>query len=118
MQIEQEGLQRNDNKREINKHTHLFFIDNLPDGIQTRMLYKEFGWYGGVVDIFVSRKQRRSVYGLFAFVGFDARGGTIRAVEHLNGRVLDRKKILICMARFGRIEMLKLPLKTVAPGAM
>ncbi|MED6123435.1 hypothetical protein PIB30_049167 [Stylosanthes scabra] len=58
---------------QIENQAHSLFVDNLLDNISRRELFVEFGKDGFVVDVFVSRKKRRNIVGLFAFVWFDGK---------------------------------------------
>ncbi|MED6198661.1 hypothetical protein PIB30_068609 [Stylosanthes scabra] len=54
--------------------THKIFVDGLPAIISKRELYKAFGRFGSISDIFVSRKTRQSGEGPFAFIRYNAYG--------------------------------------------
>ncbi|MED6107925.1 hypothetical protein PIB30_018767 [Stylosanthes scabra] len=66
------------------------------------MLYRIFGWAGGVVDIYVSRKTKRNSRSSFAFVRFDSRKGAERAVKNLNGTYIGSRRMMVKMAEFRR----------------
>ncbi|MED6193437.1 hypothetical protein PIB30_019361 [Stylosanthes scabra] len=78
------------------------FVDGLPRDIAKRSLFKIFGWVGGVIDIYVSRKVRKGSKCPFAFVGFDSRGGAERAVQKLNGTFMGTNRMEIKIAEFKR----------------
>ncbi|MED6126635.1 hypothetical protein PIB30_080383 [Stylosanthes scabra] len=52
--------------------THTIFVDRLPTGISKKELYKAFGRYGFIKDIFISRKARQNSKGPFAFIRYNA----------------------------------------------
>ncbi|MED6187403.1 hypothetical protein PIB30_076099, partial [Stylosanthes scabra] len=52
-----------------------------------------------VVDVYISRKPRKSNPNYFGFVRFDFRN---HAVQSLNGIFLDGRKILVSVAKYGR----------------
>ncbi|MED6170456.1 hypothetical protein PIB30_031108 [Stylosanthes scabra] len=64
--------------------THTIFVDGLPGIISKRELYKAFGRFGFISDIFISRKARRSGQGPFAFIRYNAYGGALKAIESMN----------------------------------
>ncbi|MED6173750.1 hypothetical protein PIB30_062593 [Stylosanthes scabra] len=53
---------------ETERKTHTIFVDGLPHDVAKMTLFKVFGWAGGVVDIYVSRKKRRGSNRPFAFI--------------------------------------------------
>ncbi|MED6119820.1 hypothetical protein PIB30_015116 [Stylosanthes scabra] len=52
---------------QMEKKSHTVFVDGLPHDIAKLTLFRIFGWIGGVVDIYVSRKKRRGSNMPFAF---------------------------------------------------
>ncbi|MED6162938.1 hypothetical protein PIB30_075186, partial [Stylosanthes scabra] len=53
--------------------------------VTKRTLYKEFGKYGYITNVFVSRKSGLNDSGPFAFIRFNTHGGAMRAIRRLNG---------------------------------
>ncbi|MED6182288.1 hypothetical protein PIB30_027258 [Stylosanthes scabra] len=47
------------NWKSLEQGSHFVFVDNLPAQITKRGLHSEFGEYGEILDIFISRKVRR-----------------------------------------------------------
>ncbi|MED6125581.1 hypothetical protein PIB30_069816, partial [Stylosanthes scabra] len=87
----------------MERNSHSVFVDNLPMDIAKGLLYKIFGWVGGVTDVYVSRKTRKGTSSAFAFVQFDAKGGGAdRAVQKLNGVSIGTRRMVVKVASFGR----------------
>ncbi|MED6110521.1 hypothetical protein PIB30_043774 [Stylosanthes scabra] len=68
-------------------------------------LFKEFFTYGIIIDVFVSRKQRRNGRGLLAFIRFKEYGSARRAIERMNGvwwsgRKMHRKEVVLSRSKF------------------
>ncbi|XVE84838.1 hypothetical protein DITRI_Ditri17bG0044800 [Diplodiscus trichospermus] len=79
------------------------FVDNLSRRVSKSALWKAFGAYGGVVDVFIasSPKGRRHKETTFAFVRNTYGTEMQRAAERGNHRLVDGRHILVKMASFG-----------------
>ncbi|MED6160010.1 hypothetical protein PIB30_047502 [Stylosanthes scabra] len=74
---------RNDRCVYMKRSSFSVFVDNLLDQISKRMMYTEFGRYGGIVDVFISRKIRKMQKTPFAFVRFKDKSGAYKAIEDM-----------------------------------
>ncbi|MED6144081.1 hypothetical protein PIB30_012167 [Stylosanthes scabra] len=93
-------------RRPENGETFTIFIDGLPTNISKRELYKAFGIYGFIADVFVSRKERQkngTPY-RFAFVRYKFFAGAVKAIEGMNGRKWGNLKLLVMMSKYRRKE--------------
>ncbi|MED6175361.1 hypothetical protein PIB30_077635 [Stylosanthes scabra] len=100
------GVRRNSNKgywwRVGTDVKTTVFVDNLPEDVAKRDMYKEFGRDSYITDIFVSRKQRLRVKGPFAFVRFQRFEGALRAINRLNGYLWKGRELTVTMPKFTR----------------
>lgn len=87
--------------RTSNNHTTLF-IDNLPRGIISEWTRDLFSEFGKIVDVFVSKKKRKSNSLAFGFVRFSKLEDARRAVEKLDGHEIKGLKIKVSMARYDK----------------
>ena len=65
--------------------THSVFVDNLPESMSRGWLWQLFSGDGEVVDVFISRKERRLSKAPFGFVRFTRRGQALEAVKRMHG---------------------------------
>ncbi|MED6160208.1 hypothetical protein PIB30_049189 [Stylosanthes scabra] len=72
-----------------NRSGHSVFVDHLPVGVSKREIYKKFGKVGFILDVFISRKERRNGKGIFAFVRYYSLVGAEKAVKWINGLTWD-----------------------------
>ncbi|MED6158240.1 hypothetical protein PIB30_030987 [Stylosanthes scabra] len=77
----------------MEKKTHTVFVDNLPKRVTNGSLFRYFGRMGGVVDIYISWKQRQG-----------NKGGAIHAIDKINGVIWGGKRLLVKTADYGRTE--------------
>ncbi|MED6125669.1 hypothetical protein PIB30_070810 [Stylosanthes scabra] len=71
-------------------------------GMGHRIGTDEFGRHRYVKDVFVSRKIRRNSNSPFAFVRFNKYVGASEAIQRLNGRLWDERKLFITLSKFER----------------
>ncbi|XP_039060644.1 RNA-binding motif protein, Y chromosome, family 1 member B-like [Hibiscus syriacus] len=78
------------------------FIDNLSKRVSHRTLRELFLVHGPVTRVFIPSQTRNPKYrfSTFAFVHFKREEDLKRAVEELNGIVIDGRKISVSPARF------------------
>ncbi|MED6185862.1 hypothetical protein PIB30_061104 [Stylosanthes scabra] len=88
-----------------NQRLAMLFVDNLPKHVTKRFLYWEFGRYGSVVDVYISRKKRKTKSCPFAFIRYDAYGGAVRAREGLHGSFMVGKPITVKVSMYERTSM-------------
>ncbi|MED6116275.1 hypothetical protein PIB30_098683, partial [Stylosanthes scabra] len=81
---------------------HTIFVDRLSTSTSKRVLYKKFGRFGYITDVFFSRKKRMRAVGLFAFIRYSTRGGALNAIGTLNGMSWENNQILVTMSKFQR----------------
>ncbi|MED6158146.1 hypothetical protein PIB30_030203 [Stylosanthes scabra] len=89
----------------IERGTYLVFVDNIPDHITKRFLYMEFGIHGNVVDVFISRKPRKGMTSMFAFVRYDSVRCSEKAIQWLDGLYIAGKVMIVNEAKYGRNMM-------------
>ncbi|MED6128967.1 hypothetical protein PIB30_103208 [Stylosanthes scabra] len=78
------------------------FVDKLPMSVSKRDLYKAFGKYGFISDIFISRKARQRIEGPFAFIRYAAYGGAVKAVGMMNNTYWGNDKLIVTMSKSNR----------------
>ena len=78
------------------------FVDNLTDSMTVSWLWQLFPHEGKVVDVFVSRKERRSCSSPFAFVRFAKLNEAQEAIKNMNDMVIRGNKIEVSMAEYKR----------------
>ncbi|MED6200226.1 hypothetical protein PIB30_083088 [Stylosanthes scabra] len=93
---------RNRFRRYGGTESHTIFVDNLPDGVTKRELYKKFSRNGFVNGIFTSRKPRRNAIDPFAFIRFNEYAGAAGAIKSLNGKPWGKNKLFVSLSRFKR----------------
>ncbi|MED6204968.1 hypothetical protein PIB30_013735 [Stylosanthes scabra] len=81
-------------------HTFSIFVDRLPESISKRELYKAFGKFGFISDIFISRKARQRSQGPFAFIRYVAHGGAMKAVEMMNNKQWGKERLLVTISKY------------------
>ncbi|MED6113226.1 hypothetical protein PIB30_068850 [Stylosanthes scabra] len=94
-----EGLGPGDWKR---TEPYTVFIDNLPEEVNKRALYKEFDKDGYILDVFISKKRRRNSNSVIAFIRYHAYGGAQRAINRLNGKLWLEAKLYVALSKYGR----------------
>ncbi|MED6182795.1 hypothetical protein PIB30_032017 [Stylosanthes scabra] len=63
-------------------------------------LYKAFGKYGFISDIFILRKARQRSQGPFAFIRYVAHGGAVKAVEMMNNKKWENERLLVTISKY------------------
>ncbi|MED6118551.1 hypothetical protein PIB30_003767 [Stylosanthes scabra] len=84
------------------KGTFTVLVDNLPERITKRALFKEFGKDGYITDIFISKKVRQNAKGRFAFIRFNSYGGAMKFINRMNGRRWEEFDLHVELSRFDR----------------
>ncbi|XAR53057.1 hypothetical protein NMG60_11021450 [Bertholletia excelsa] len=64
-------------------------------------LFPYFEKYGKVVDVFIPRDRRTGESWRFAFVRYKYQDEAQKAVDRLDGKVVDRREIRVQFARYG-----------------
>ncbi|MED6158490.1 hypothetical protein PIB30_033223 [Stylosanthes scabra] len=78
------------------------FVDCLPFTVTKRELFKEFGKYGFIKDIYISRRKRQQTDDTFAFVRFWDYGSAMRAIKRLNGTSWQGHLLSVSMSKYRR----------------
>ncbi|MED6155139.1 hypothetical protein PIB30_002871 [Stylosanthes scabra] len=78
------------------------FVDNLPEGITKRALFKEFGKDRYITDIFISKKVRQKSKGRFVFIRFNTYGGAMKSINRMNGTRWGEFDLHVELSRFDR----------------
>ncbi|MED6170649.1 hypothetical protein PIB30_033124 [Stylosanthes scabra] len=81
---------------------HTVFMDNLPEDVSKRSLYKVFGRYGFISDIYVSRRSRRNPKRTFAFIRFKSYGGALKSISNMNGTMWGGTKLFVTLSKSRR----------------
>ena len=100
-------MDRKEMYKKIEKNTYTLFVDNLPKSMTTSWLWQLCNFEGGVVDVFLSRKQRAMKLGPFAFVRFINKQDALEAIRKLDGLTVRGYAIKVQEARYSRMEEYK-----------
>ncbi|KAL7251903.1 hypothetical protein ACSBR1_013703 [Camellia fascicularis] len=76
------------------------FVDNLPESMDSRSLYKLFSKFGVVKDAFIPSKRRKSTNTRFGFIRYDCSIST-RIAEQTNGLWVDDILLVVKTAEYG-----------------
>ena len=79
-------------------------MDNLPKSTTKSWLWQLVNYYGRVIDVFISKKHRRSNKLMFAFVRFSQLQEAESLVRNLQGMVIRSTKLFLKMAGYKRNE--------------
>ncbi|KAK8630038.1 hypothetical protein V6N13_078849 [Hibiscus sabdariffa] len=90
--------ERSNSKRRIS--TVMLFVQNIPTALHWSGLMQVFGRHGDVVNSYIARKKDR-LGKRFGFVRFSNRVDADRAIERLNGFVLNGFELFVSEAKYG-----------------
>ncbi|KAL7219249.1 hypothetical protein ACSBR2_012351 [Camellia fascicularis] len=79
------------------------FVDNLPEPMDSRSLYKLFSKFGVVKDVFIPNKRKKSTNTRFGFIRYDCSIFARIAEQKANGLSVDDKSLLVKAAEYGNI---------------
>ncbi|CAO2826358.1 unnamed protein product [Amaranthus hypochondriacus] len=85
------------------------FIDGIPRNVVWGELKNLFSEMGDVVDLYVSKKQRKNMDGVFGFVRYQKAQEAERAIATLDGKTVGGSKISVAHARYQRGGMVASP---------
>ncbi|MED6145222.1 hypothetical protein PIB30_023171 [Stylosanthes scabra] len=74
----------------------------MPKSVSKRELYKKFGRFGYVTDIFISRKIRQNSDNPFAFIRFGKYQSAMDAIKSLNEMSWEGEKLFLSLLKFRR----------------
>ncbi|XP_028945671.1 serine/arginine-rich splicing factor SC35-like [Malus domestica] len=83
------------------KDTYFFLVLNITFRTTADDLFPLFDKYGKVVDVFIPRDRRTGDSRGFAFVRYKYKDKAHKAVEKLDGKVVDGKEIMVQFALYG-----------------
>ncbi|CAH8280762.1 unnamed protein product, partial [Arabidopsis lyrata] len=81
--------------------TYSLLVLNITFRTTADDLYPLFAKYGKVVDVFIPRDRRTGDSRGFAFVRYKYKDEAHKAVERLDGRVVDGREITVQFAKYG-----------------
>ncbi|XP_015960976.1 serine/arginine-rich splicing factor SC35-like [Arachis duranensis] len=90
--------------RRLENESFSIFLDNLPKDILKRELYQLFSWTGRINDIYLSRKQKRGMIYMFAFIRYTTKGGALKAITEMNRLKLRGKEVFVGEAKYRRLS--------------
>ena len=88
----------------IGHHTFLVYIGNLPNKASKQWLCNLFARFGAVSDAFLSKKSKRPSSLSYAFVWFLSQDGARKAIDALNGEVIDGNWLVVVVATMRKSE--------------
>ena len=91
--------------KKLEKVAYTVFVDNLPTSMTRDWLWQLFQYEGEVVDVFMSRKQRKSSTQPFAFVRFSQLKGAQKAIDSMHGLEVRGSILSVKMAEYKRSEI-------------
>ncbi|KAL4566482.1 hypothetical protein LXL04_030597 [Taraxacum kok-saghyz] len=91
------------NSDELKRLVTTFFVSNIPEGWNSRRLWKAFEARGTLVDAFIPSKKDASG-GLFGFVRFLKVPNLQQLLDSMNEMVLQGKKLRVNVARHDRVK--------------
>ncbi|KAJ7965707.1 serine/arginine-rich splicing factor SC35-like [Quillaja saponaria] len=83
------------------KDTYSLLVLNITFRTSADDLYPLFDKYGKVVDVFIPRDRRTGDSRGFAFVRYKYADEAQKAVEKLDGRIVDGREIMVQFAKYG-----------------
>ncbi|CAO2817616.1 unnamed protein product [Amaranthus hypochondriacus] len=78
------------------------FVDFLPFGISRTWIHGLFSGAGKLVDVYISKKQRKNNNIAFGFVRYQRREDAMAAIKLLHGSKIRKSEIKVSLARFSR----------------
>ncbi|MED6145794.1 hypothetical protein PIB30_028554 [Stylosanthes scabra] len=93
--------------KSLEQRTFTVFVDNLWQHTNLQWIWEVFSREGEVVDVYLSRKNRRSSPWRFAFVRYAYNNHALRAVRNLNGLKVNKVQISVSEAKYGRANQLE-----------
>ncbi|KAL7163234.1 hypothetical protein ACSBR2_039350 [Camellia fascicularis] len=85
-----------------NMTIHTLFVDNLPESMDPKGLYKMFTKFGVVKDVFNPLKRRKTTRSRFGFVCYDCYIVAQVAIQKANGVWCDNISLVVNSAAFRR----------------
>ncbi|XP_074272653.1 uncharacterized protein LOC141596407 [Silene latifolia] len=83
------------------RDTYSLLVLNITFRTSADDLYPLFDRYGKVVDVFIPRDRRTGESRGFAFVRYKYQDEAAKAVEKLDGKVVDGREIMVQFAKYG-----------------
>ncbi|KZV34433.1 hypothetical protein F511_23407 [Dorcoceras hygrometricum] len=83
------------------RDTYSLLVLNITFRTSADDLFPLFDKYGKVVDVFIPRDRRSGDSRGFAFVRYKHQDEAAKAVEKLDGRVVDGREIMVQFAKYG-----------------
>ncbi|CAO2830846.1 unnamed protein product [Amaranthus hypochondriacus] len=84
------------------KQTTLF-IDHLPYGVSINWIGDTFAEFGKVMDVYLSKKVRKSCKDMFGFVRFNRYEEAVEAVKNMNDFAIKGMKLCVSLAKYDRM---------------
>ncbi|XP_028101317.1 uncharacterized protein LOC114300665 [Camellia sinensis] len=78
----------------------IIFVDNLPESMDPRGLFKLFSSYGVVKDVFILKKRMKVIGTRFGFVRYDCQVTASMAVQKAEGLWCDDKELKVQIAEY------------------
>ncbi|MED6173107.1 hypothetical protein PIB30_056245 [Stylosanthes scabra] len=86
----------------IEDETFSIFVDNLPYDVTRTWLWEAFSSTGRVVDVYLSRKIRKSNQLGFAFIRYKSKEEVLRTIEQLDGWIVRGCSLKVTESRYKR----------------
>ncbi|PWA84130.1 hypothetical protein CTI12_AA162940 [Artemisia annua] len=107
------GKRDTDFDRVMRKKATSFFFTNFPDSWDSKALWKMFGRYGIVVDVYVAFKKTK-LNSMFGFVRFINIGDLDSFENRLKGIMIGNTKVIINRAKFMKVGGRGIPVDQVS----
>ncbi|GMP91751.1 hypothetical protein CsSME_00042300 [Camellia sinensis var. sinensis] len=95
-----QGFRNNAMENEI----HTIFVDNLPDSMDPKGLYKVFTNFGILKNVFIPNKRRKMTRSRFGFVRYACPLATNMAVQKAHGIWCDNRALIVKEAEFVKVK--------------
>ena len=80
---------------ELEQEIHTIFVDNLPESMDPKGLFKVFTNFGIVKDVFIPNKRRKMTRSRFGFVHYAFPVATSMAVQKAHGLWCDNRALKV-----------------------
>ena len=103
--VDEDGRDKGSNPK-IGHHTFSVYVGNLLNEASKQWLRNLFIRFGVVFDVFLSKKSKRPSSLRYAFVRFLSEDGVRKAIDVLNGEVIDDNRLVVAEATTRKSESL------------
>ncbi|KAL7248435.1 hypothetical protein ACSBR2_003210 [Camellia fascicularis] len=100
-------VKRRQGRHGVTSGIHTLFVDDIPNSMSPKGLYKLFTNFGVVKDVFIPNKRRKATQTKFGFVRYDCPIAARVAVQQTNGLWCEDKNLKVKKADFGNEQMRK-----------